>query len=221
MIIQTDDHHNIESLITVGGDPTEPNCYVVDYIPPDIMFDIFSYKYINGQFILKTDTDEKHIHEAQEQKISFLSKTCQIVIESGIQVGDDHYSLSYTDQINLSKLASQAVMVPQLPIFYHADGKLCRQYTPEEILMIAQLSVNWVTYHTTYFNFAKAYIRSLTNFEEIRPFAYGMELSDELEEQMETITQTTGVTYTETVEDPFNYDQILYPNRDILPPTNQ
>ena len=215
MVIRIDEEYNIVEAATVGGDKTAPNCYEINDIPPDIVDDIFSYKYINGQFIKKPDTDQKHVESAIAVKIQFLSNTCASVIESGIDIGNDHYSLTYADQINLSKLASQAVMTPQLPIFYHADGQLCRQYTPEEILYIAQMAVSWVTYHTTYYNFAKAYVKTLDNFETVRNFKYGMTLSEDLEEQLEAILETTHVTFTEIIDDPYDYDQILYPERSL------
>lgn len=215
MVIRIDDDCNIVEAATIGGDKTALNCYEIDNIPVDILSDIFSYKYINGQFIKKSDTDQKHIDSAKDVKIQFLSNTCASIIESGIDIGDDHYSLTYADQINLSKLASQATMMPQLPIFYHADGKLCRQYTPEEILYIAQTAVAWVTYHTTYYNFSKAYVKTIDNFETVRNFKYGMTLSEDLEEQLEAILSTTGVTFTDVIDDPYDYDKILYPERSL------
>lgn len=213
MIIRVDGDNNIIQMIEVGDHPGTPDCYAVDSIPSDIADDIFSYKYINGQFIRKPDTDEKHTTTAKEVKIAFLSSTCKSLIESGIDVNDEHYSLSYADQINLSKLATQAVMLPSLPIFYHADGKLCRQYTSDEILNISQIAVAWVTYHTTYNNFAKAYINSLSDFTTIRNFKYGDRLSDELQEQLDVILETTHITFSEIIDDTFNYDTILYPER--------
>lgn len=215
MVIRVDEEYNIVEAASIGGDKDAPNCYEINDIPIDIVDDIFSYKYINGQFIKKSDTDSRHIATAKDVKIKFLSDTCASVIEAGIDIGDDHYSLTYADQINLSKLASQAVMSPQLPIFYHADGKLCRQYTPEEILYIAQVAVAWVTYHTTYYNFAKAYVKTMDNFETVRNFKYGMTLSEDLEEQLEAILETTHVTFTEIIDDPYDYDQILYPERGL------
>lgn len=213
MLIIVDDDHNITEIISVGGDKSAPNCYEVTNIPIDIMDDIFSYKYIDGQFVRKQDTDQLHCESAKEYKIKFLSNTCASLIESGIDVNNDHYSLTYADQINLSKLASQAAMMPQLPIFYHADGQLCRQYTPEEILYIAQYAVSWVTYHTTYFNFAKAYINSLNDFDTIKDFKYGMQLSEEFESQLNAILETTQISFTQIIDDPFDYDRILYPDR--------
>lgn len=221
MIIRVDEEYNIVSCIRVGGDKNNPNCYEVDAdnIPSEIMDDMFSYKYINEEFVKKSDAESGHIAEAKKHKIQFLSDVCAQTIESGIQIGEDHYSLSYADQINLSKLATQAAMAPSLPIFYHADGQLCRQYTTEEILQISQIAVAWVTYHTTYFNFSKAYINSMSDFNTIAAFKYGMSLDDStLEQQLETIIATTGISFIQEIPDPFDYDAILHPTRGQLEP---
>lgn len=215
MIIRVDDEFNIIQFITVGGNADNPDCYEVEDVPYDIKRDIFSYKYINGQFIRRSDTDDKHIAEAQRVKCQFLNSTCASLIEGGIQIGDAHYSLSYADQINLSKLVSQATMYPEIPLFYHSDGQLCRQYTAEEILYIGQIAESWVIYHTTYCNFAKAYVNSLHDFATVRDFKYGGTLSDELQTQLNAILETTHITFEQLIDDPFNYDTILYPNRDF------
>ena len=101
--------------------------------------------------------------------------------------------------------------MPNVPIFYHADGQLCRQYTPEEMTMIATICVGWVTYHTTYFNYAKAYIESLTDFDDIVEFKYGMRLNQELETQLEAILATTGITFDQEIDDHFDYETLKHP----------
>lgn len=215
MIIRIDSDNNIIQYIKIGGNPDNPDCYEVSDIPSDVAEDIFSYKYIDGQFIRRSDTDTKHVKEAKAWKSKFLNETCASIIESGVQIEDDHYSLTYADQINLSKLSMQATVSPTTPIFYHADGKLCRQYTTEEFMYIAQICVSWVTYHTTYTNFAKMYINSLHDFNQISNFKYGMRLSDELEVQLKEILDTTHIIFDRLIDDPFNYDEILYPNRNF------
>ena len=216
MIIKLDNDRNIISVITVGGDPSAENSYEVHNVPQEILDDIFSYKYIDDQFVKKENIDFLRLCQVIQKKIDFLSETCHSIIENGIQIGDVHYSLTATDQMNLSKLASQAMITPEYPLFYHADGELCRQYTPEEILTISQVGVGWVTYHTTYFNYAKAYVSNLTNIQDIIEFKYGSTIRDsELDSHMRTILQTTGIDFREEIEDPFDYDEILHPSYDI------
>lgn len=216
MIIRLDDEYNIIEAIRVGGDPNEEGCVEVFDVPLDILADIFSYKYYEGNFILRADADEQHIREAKQIKNKFISETCHMVIEAGVQIGDDHYSLDATDQMNLSKLATQAMMFPELPLFYHADGKLCRHYTPEEIIQLSTVGVAWITYHTTYNNFAQAYINSLSDFDTIKNFKYGSPIADdELNQQMQEIIATTQIHFEEEINDPFDYDKIIHPQRDF------
>ena len=66
MIIRVDSDNNIVQFIEIGGNPDAPDCYVVNDIPADIANDIFSYKYIDGQFVKKYGTDEKHVAQAKE-----------------------------------------------------------------------------------------------------------------------------------------------------------
>jgi hypothetical protein len=215
MIIRVDSDNNIIQFITIGGDKNAPDCYEVNDIPFDIMEDIFSYKYIDGQFVRKPDTDDKHVIEAKKIKRLFLNDTCASIIEGGITINDnDHYSLSYADQINLSKLVSQVTMYPEIPIFYHADGQLCRQYTPEEIINIGQIAEAWVIYHTTYCNYAKGYINSLHDFNTIRNFKYGDRLSEEFQTPLDAILATTQIIFHDVIVDQFDYDTILRPNKD-------
>ena len=221
MYIKTDEDHNIVQVITVGDvDPHDNHFYYVDQIPPDIMRELWSYRFENGRFSRREDAVSDLIKAARETKIKFLSDTCHQLIANGIDVGDDHYSLTNEDQINLSKLTTQAALMPNAPIYYHADGKLCRLYTPEEMLMISQIGVGWVTYHTTYFNFARAYIESLNEFSAIVAFQYGMELPQELEAMMDEILSTTGITFDQVIEDPFNYEALQNPLASILEVTD-
>ena len=220
MYIKTDEDHNIVQFVKVGGaDLTDPSWSEIPYDEhvQSILPDIFSYKFIDGEFVKRDDAENKHVQDAKEQKIKFLSEMCQTVIENGIQIGDNHYSLTTTDQMNLSKLATQAMMMPDLPLFYHSDGHLCHQYTPEQITQIATAGVAWVTYHTTYFNFARAYIESLTDFDTIASFKYGSQIEDQsLYEQMTAITSTTQVTFDTEIDDPFDYDALRNPMADFF-----
>lgn len=220
MYIVLNENNEIIEVIAVGIPSEEENTTAVELdgktIDDDILDRITDYKYINGEFVLKDDADQQMLLKLKTVKIQNLSKVCNQIIENGIDYNNQHYSLTYADQINLSKLASQAVMYPAIPIFYHADGELCRQFTAEEMLELSQYAVAWVTWHTTYFNFAKAYINTLTSTDDVIDFLYGDTIDDaELNTNMQSILSLYPITFDITIQDNYNYDSILKPDKSI------
>ena len=81
MILRLDDEYNIIEAITVGGDPNAEGFCEVLAVPPDILGDIFSYKYIDGQFVRRDNVDDSLLQEVRSIKIEFLNKTCHTLIE--------------------------------------------------------------------------------------------------------------------------------------------
>jgi len=111
-----------------------------------------------------------------------MSYTCNKIIERGfdieLQGETHHFSLTVQDQLNLITLSSMAAQgIQQIP--YHADGELCKFYSPEEINAIVNTATMFKTYHTTYYNGLKAYINSLDNIEDISEITYGIDLPEE------------------------------------------
>ena len=116
-------------------------------------------------------------------KIIELSQICNQTIESGVDVGmldgqTHHFSLTTQDQLNLISLQAMVDQgLEQIP--YHADGELCKFYTPVEIKMIIAEATKWKTYHTTYYNALKNYVNSLDDVHQIAEIQYGIELPEE------------------------------------------
>jgi len=80
--------------------------------------------------------EEITINFVREAKIKEMSNTCNKTIEAGfdIKLGEEihHFSLTVPDQLNLISLSSMVAQgIQQIP--YHADGELCKFYTPAEI----------------------------------------------------------------------------------------
>lgn len=128
--------------------------------------------------------DEEEIPELEyvrAVKIKEMSYECNKTIEEGFDLemedGTHHYSYALEDQLNLMNLSS---MIAQgiNELSYHADGELCRFYTPAEINGIIDAGNKWKTYHTTYFNALKSYINSLETIEEISAITYGIEIPE-------------------------------------------
>ena len=136
-----------------------------------------------------TDPYETYTVEfAIDAKNRELSKICNQTIESGVDVGMldgqiHHFSLTTQDQLNLISLQAMVNQgLEQIP--YHADGELCKFYTPVEIKMIISEATKWKTYHTTYYNALKNYVKSLNDIHQIMEIQYGIELPEEYQSEV-------------------------------------
>ena len=138
---------------------------------------------------INDNTEEPEIYEdtisidfIRSSKIKEMSYECNKTIERGFDIetedGTHHYSYALEDQLNLMNLSSMIAQGAN-ELSYHADGELCRFYTPEEINEIISAGNAWKTYHTTYFNALKSYINSLETIEEISAITYGVDIPDE------------------------------------------
>ncbi len=124
----------------------------------------------------------------QKVKLNTLSNACNSIIENGVDVelsdGETHhFSLTTQDQLNLITLSSM-VAAGQTSIPYHADGELCKFYSPEDITTITTTATAFVTYHTSYYNSLKAYVLALTDIVSVGAVEYGMEIPEEYQSEV-------------------------------------
>ena len=115
------------------------------------------------------------LESARAVKETELSSACNAAIVAGMDVpttqGTEHFSLQETDQINLTTAYNVVVSgVPQYP--YHADGKLCRMFTADEIKSISAASIQHKMYHTTLCNHLLTWARRAETAEELAGIAY-------------------------------------------------
>lgn len=165
--------------------------FAIDKEEYDILFEAFK---VEEEIIVEREEEEYEeepyvnpidtttIEFVRSSKIKEMSHTCNKTIEAGFDITLSnqihHFSLTIQDQLNLISLSSMAAQgMSQIP--YHADGELCKYYTPEEINAIVNQATYFKTYHTTYFNGLKAYINSLETIEEINAITYGTPLPEE------------------------------------------
>lgn len=157
----------------------------------DILFEAFKTE---EQIIIEREEEEYEeetyinpidtatVEFVRSSKIKEMSRICNKTIEAGFDIilnnEIHHFSLTVQDQLNLITLSSMAAQ-GILHIPYHADGELCKYYTPEEINAIVNQGTYFKTYHTTYFNGLKAYINSLETIEKINAITYGTQLPEE------------------------------------------
>lgn len=127
------------------------------------------------------------LDEVKESKKHEISWQCEMVIYKGVDValpsGTEHFSLTEKDQINL--FGKQAQMAAGAERFeYHQDGHPCRYYTKEEMQMIVETALAFVTYHTTYCNAINVWIAALEDVDAVKEIEYGCEIPAEYQSEV-------------------------------------
>ena len=121
------------------------------------------------------DPNAKTLEELRTDKEAELSAACNAAIVAGMDVetsqGTEHFSLQETDQINLTT-AYNAVAAGAGSYPYHADGKLCRMFTAEEITAISNASIAHKLYHTTLCNHLLTWTRRAETKEKLQGITY-------------------------------------------------
>lgn len=150
----------------------------------------------NGEVTIENVEDTRPLHEIRSEKEQKLSGTCNAVITAGIDVettqGTEHFSLEETDQINLTTALS-AVQAGDAVYPYHADGKLCRMFTAEEIQTIASTAIFHTLYHRTLCNHLLMWARRAETAAELESITYTEEgMPDDLAQNMEQILTAAG-----------------------------
>lgn len=105
------------------------------------------------------------------KKVDEVSKDCNIAIEAGVDYNGEHYSLTDEDRDNIlawGNRASKGFYVP-----YHADGKHCRPYSPQDFTGLVEAAVGHIAHHATYCNLLMRWIETLTDVNEISTVVYG------------------------------------------------
>jgi hypothetical protein len=126
----------------------------------------------------------------KDAKIAELKAACNAIITAGIDVetsqGVEHFSLSTEDQINAQNLALQ-VAAGAPSVLYHADGKICRPFSAEEVNTLMNTAVAHVTIHTTRFNHLKVWAERATDPAELSAITYASELPEDLAANMNAL----------------------------------
>ena len=127
-----------------------------------------------------TFQEEPTVEAVRKLKLQELSNICNQTIENGFDttLSDNvshHFSLTTQDQLNLISIGQMAAngmkMIP-----YHADGEICKFYSPDDINNIIEAATQYKIYHTTYYNALKNYVNSLDDINTIQQIEYGVVL---------------------------------------------
>jgi hypothetical protein len=130
--------------------------------------------------------DESALAKAKRDKLVVLSGNCKNKIVAGFTIelsdGKLHsFRLTTEDQLNLIQIENQ-LAAGESTFIYHATDKPCEIFLKEDMLKIVKAFRKHVLYHTTYYNAAKQYIKSLVDIEKVNLFSYGMDVSESVSE---------------------------------------
>lgn len=131
---------------------------------------------------------QENLADVISAKVTEMSMACNLMILNGIdvQLADGntyHFSLDITDQTMIMKLNERAVAGNEfLP--WHWDNGSCHIFSAEDIIAINTQMENYITFHTTYFNSLRDYIKSLTDIEDVMAIEYGVEIPVEYQSEV-------------------------------------
>ena len=111
------------------------------------------------------------IEAIKTAKLTEISKSCEDYIYAGANVTlpdntVEHFTYTLADQSNISEMFT-AIMAGATEYPYHADGKICKIYTKEQIITIYGTLSLFKTEATTYHNSLKAQINAMTDADAI------------------------------------------------------
>lgn len=184
MFIQTNESSEIIQLITVGDKPLE-NGYEIENIEEEVLENIFDYKYIDGNFVLKDNIVQEKLEKVKKTKIKKMSSICNKTIVSGITLNSEDYSLETNDQLTI--LALKQIAESGNIVKYHANGKECRIYEPEEFLILANTALSYIDFHRTYFNKLKSDINDMVDINKVINVQYGQSLSEQRQSEFKAL----------------------------------
>lgn len=122
------------------------------------------------------------LKELIEQKVSEVNAEQQRVIQNGVDVlltngATEHFALKDQDQTSLMGLQTQVLSGEEnIPWHNSNEDEHCKFYSNTDMALITNTSMNFVTWHVTYFRDLRIYIRSLKTKEEVESVFYGMDI---------------------------------------------
>ena len=140
------------------------------------------------------------VQEAISSKLDEINTKCDEVISDGVDVatsiGVKHFSLLAVDQMNLSGLSSELEkaidgkpskidLTKGVP--YHADGELCRFWSPDDFGAIMKITTDFIIYNNTYCNHLRVYIKRTTDLNTVNSMYYSIALPDDLQQNLNNI----------------------------------
>lgn len=125
------------------------------------------------------------LEELQEAKVTEMEAVKQQLIYAGFDVTltdgtAEHFTLTIEEQIELSALQQKVKDgVPQLPWHIEDESEHCKFYANEDMALIVEAAFAHKSWHRTYFQDLRIYIRSLDSKEAVEAVTYGMEIPED------------------------------------------
>lgn len=133
---------------------------------------------------------EPTLEEIKEQKIREMNAEQQKVIQQGVEVvlsdgTTERFELKDQDQISLMTLRKKAEDGNN-KIPWHVDNvnEHCRYFSAEDMLIITEIALQYVTYHVTYFRDLRIYISSMSDKDRVQSVTYGMYIPTEYQSEV-------------------------------------
>ena len=188
MQILINSKNEITACCTVGSFDDGIECVIPDSVLQD---NPLSYKYIDGKFVKNTEYGKPTLSQAIIDKSSEINIACENMIVAGVDykstAGLQHYSLTTYDQTNIMALGSEAKQGKSVP--YHANGEICRFYTPDDFLGLVATVMYCITYNTTYANMLKHQVADMTNVDDVLAVQYGTPLNADYQAKLDEIME--------------------------------
>ena len=125
------------------------------------------------------------LEEAKEMKVAEMEAVKQQLIQEGFDViladgTTEHFTLTIEEQIELSALQQKVKDgVPQLPWHIEDESEHCKFYANEDMALIVEAAFAHKSWHRTYFQDLRIYIRSLGSKEAVEAVTYGMDIPED------------------------------------------
>lgn len=121
--------------------------------------------------------DGADIEAFRNEVIETMAKECERQIISGIEVDGHKFSLEYSDQIAMMKLLMN-IQDGATSVQWHPDDEDCNTYSSQKFAEIAAKADAHVTWHQTYFNSLKKYLKAAETVDQLVEAVYGMDIPD-------------------------------------------
>lgn len=121
------------------------------------------------------------------KKLKELSALCGSNITKGIELDGRHYSMTITDQLNMSALRID-IMNGAEAVTYHADGEPAELYSREDFIRLYDACHSHKLRENAYFNQLKQYVLSLDTIDAVKNVSYGQPLTGSFLESYRTVT---------------------------------